>query len=70
MVPFLVGMLAAGVWLRRRQAFRGALSAAPDVPRIGAAPGPDPPPRQAARRFEREPIDIVAVVDDLLRAGR
>jgi hypothetical protein len=81
MVPFLVGALAAGVWLWRREAGRRALSAGPAVPQIEPAPatgvapiGPEAaeerPEIEAARRFEREPIDIVTVVDDLLRAGR
>ena len=50
--PFLVGVLAAAVWLRRGQ---------PERPQL-------PAPRSG--RFEREPIDIVTVVDDLLNAGR
>jgi hypothetical protein len=57
--PFVVGALAASVWLRRREAGRRALPAAPELPQI------EPP-----RRFEPEPIDIVTVVDDLLLAGR
>jgi hypothetical protein len=56
--PFLVGMLAAAVWLRRTHAVRPQLE--PPDPRSG--------------RFEREPeheaIDIVTVVDDLLDIGR
>ena len=57
--PFVVGALAASVWLRRREAGRRALPAAREVRQI------EPP-----RRFEREPIDIVTVVDDLLLASR
>jgi hypothetical protein len=57
--PLVVGLLAVRVWLRRREAGRGALVAAGEVPEI-ASP----------RRFERQPIDIVTVVDDLLLAGR
>ena len=57
--PLVVGLVAVRVWLRRREARRRALAAAPDVPQI------EPP-----RRFQRAPIDIVTVVDDLLRAGR
>jgi hypothetical protein len=57
--PFLVGVLAASVWLRRRQAARRPLPAAREVPQI-----------EPARRPEHEPIDIVTVVDDLLLAGR
>jgi hypothetical protein len=81
MAPFLVGALAAGVWLWRREAGRRALSAGPaapqieagraaDAPPVGAAPVEEPSQIEPARRFERKPIDIVTVVDDLLRAGR
>jgi hypothetical protein len=56
--PFVVGLVALRVWLRRREAGRRALAAAP-VPQIAPA-----------QRFQREPIDIVTVVDDLLLAGR
>jgi hypothetical protein len=58
--PFLVGVLAAAVWLRRN-----AQAERPQLP----APRPEPAePR--SRRFERRPIDIVTVVDDLLDVGR
>jgi hypothetical protein len=50
--PFLVGALAAAVWLQRRAPQRVTLAAAP------------PAPPQLAPRYE--PIDIVTVVDDLL----
>ena len=53
--PFLVGAVAAAVWLRRR------------APQRVAPPAP-PAPRQLEARYE--PIDIVTVVDDLLAAGR
>jgi hypothetical protein len=53
--PFLVGAVAAAVWLQRRAA------------RPPALPAP-PVPRQLEARYE--PIDIVTVVDDLLAAGR
>jgi hypothetical protein len=53
--PFLVGAVAAAVWLQRRAARRVALP-------------PAPAPPQLERRYE--PIDIVTVVDDLLAAGR
>jgi hypothetical protein len=49
--PFLVGVLAAAVWLRRTHL---------ELPQLEERTG----------RFEREPIDIVTVVDDLLLAGR
>ena len=52
--PFLVGAIAAAVWLQRRAPQR-ALAAAPAPPQLEA-------------RYE--PIDIVTVVDDLLAAGR
>jgi hypothetical protein len=60
--PFLVGVVAALVWLRRMQPARPALerSERPLLER--------PEPRTG--RFDREPIDIVTVVDDLLNAGR
>jgi hypothetical protein len=52
--PFIVGVLAAAVWLQRNRVERPLLE----------------PPREPAGRFEREPahepIDIVTVVDDLL----
>jgi hypothetical protein len=73
--PFLVGAVAAAAWLRRRQAARLALSAAP-VPRALEARAGASPARTG--RFDRsapvgpskESIDIVTVVDDLLLAGR
>jgi len=55
MAPFLVGALAAAIWLQRRAPQRVALAA------------PPPPPQLEPRN---EPIDIVTVVDDLLSAGR
>jgi hypothetical protein len=92
MAPFVVGVLAASVWLRRRKAARRALAAGPrmrqiegpparSAPESEAAPAPDAsqdeagqalkgPQAEPARRFQREPIDIVTVVDDLLLAGR
>ena len=60
--PFLLGAVAAAIWLRRRRPERPALPA-----RTGAAP-PSLPVRTG--RFERRPVDIVAVVDDLLSAAR
>ena len=61
MAPFLVGAVAVGVWLRRR-AEQKALPAAPQARELEAG--------RHAERFQREPIDIVTVVDDLLLAGR
>jgi len=55
MAPFLVGAIAAAVWLQRRAPQRLALTAAPEPP-------------QLETRYE--PVDIVTVVDDLLAAGR
>ena len=54
--PFLVGAVAAAVWLQRRAPRRAALAAAARA-------------RRSSRRRD-EPIDIVTVVDDLLAAGR
>jgi hypothetical protein len=53
--PFLVGAIAAAVWLQRRAPQRVALAAPPAPPQLE--------PRY-------EPIDIVTVVDDLLAVGR
>ena len=54
--PFLLGAVAAAIWLRRRP---------PERPALPMETGPAP-----ERRFERAPVDIVTVVDDLLGAGR
>jgi hypothetical protein len=67
--PFVVGLVAVRVWIMRREAGRRSLPAAAEVRGIGPAPAQDAP-KAAPRRFEREPIDIVTVVDDLLLAGR
>jgi hypothetical protein len=67
--PYVVGLVAVRVWLGRRDAGRRAL-AAPEVPQIGAGPALEEPQVAPPRRFHRQPIDIVTVVDDLLRAGR
>ena len=70
--PLVVGLVAVSVWLRRREAGRRALAAAAEVPQIGAAPAPATPEEPAgapAGRLQRQPIDIVTVVDDLLLAG-
>ena len=65
----IAGALAGAVWLRRRQLERTRLPAPPPLPEI------EPPARPAAPRArsegsDREPIDIVTVVDDLLQTGR
>ena len=62
----LVGALAAAVWLRRRRPSRRALPAPEVAPRL-EAPRARGCPRTG--RFDREPIDIVTVVDDLLLDG-
>ena len=60
--PFLVGAVAAAVWLRGMR---------PERLQLEPPAEPDPaPPEPRSARFEREPIDIVTVVDDLLDAGR
>jgi hypothetical protein len=63
--PFVLGAVAAGIWLHRRQAERPALRE-----RTGELPPPVPPARPPSRRFVRRPIDIVTIVDDLLGAAR
>jgi hypothetical protein len=75
--PFVLGAVAAAVWLRRRNAPRPALPV-----RSGAAPPNPAAPRRPrsgrfdrpssgrfARAYERRPVDIVTVVDDLLGAS-
>jgi hypothetical protein len=70
--PFLVGALAAAVWLRRRRVERTPLPAAPPPPVLEPSPVPaaaEPvaaPPEPAVG----EPISIVTIVDDLLEIGR
>ena len=66
--PFLVGALAVAAWLERRRRGQAQLPA--------PAPPPELEPVAPTRtgRFQREPapepIDIVTIVDDLLRVGR
>jgi hypothetical protein len=55
MAPFIVGAIAAAVWLQRRAPQRVPLAAPPAPPQLE--------PRY-------EPIDIVTVVDDLLGVAR
>jgi hypothetical protein len=68
LAPFLVGALAAAVWLERRRRGQAQLPAPPPAPELERVA----PTRTG--RFEREPvpepIDIVTVVDDLLSVGR
>jgi hypothetical protein len=63
--PFVIGAVAAGIWLHRRQPQRPALREV-----TGELPPPVPParPKRPARRFVRRPVDIVTIVDDLLGA--
>jgi hypothetical protein len=78
--PFVLGAVAAAVWLRRRQPERPALPAktgASAPPRTAAeASAPAAEARPAARRGRfarpagRRAVDIVTVVDDLLGAAR
>jgi hypothetical protein len=66
--PFLLGALAAALWLRRGHVERLQL----EPPKQAAEPATAPtgkPPAASTGRFEREPIDIVTVVDDLLVPG-
>jgi len=61
--PFLLGAAVVAIWLRRRERVeRPALP--PPVEAEETAP--TEPPGQSTVRFDREPVDIVAVVDDLL----
>jgi hypothetical protein len=58
--PFVLGAVAAAIWLRRRQPERAALP-------VRSEPAPESAP---VARFEHTPVDIVTVVDDLLGAAR
>jgi hypothetical protein len=64
LAPLLVGALAAAVWLERRRRGQVQLVAPQPAPEIEPVPAPQ------TGRFEREPIDIVTIVDDLLAIGR
>jgi hypothetical protein len=70
--PFLVGALAAAVWLRRRRVERAPLPPVPPRPVLEPSPVPaagEPlaaPPEPTAA----DPISIVTIVDDLLEIGR
>jgi hypothetical protein len=64
--PFVLGAVAAGLWMHYRK---------PERPQLREVTGELPPPvpparRRIPRRFVRRPIDIVTVVDDLLGAAR
>jgi hypothetical protein len=60
--PFVLGAVAAGLWLHyRRPALREV---------TGELPPPVPPARRRIpKRFVRRPVDIVTIVDDLLGAA-
>ncbi len=62
LAPFLVGAIAAAVWLRRRRLERAPLPPPPARPALAPVPAPEP--------AVDEPISIVTVVDDLLEIGR
>lgn len=60
--PFVLGAVAAGLWLHYRR---------PQQPQLREVTGELPPPVPPARgRFTRRPVDIVTIVDDLLGAAR
>jgi hypothetical protein len=64
--PFVLGAVAAGLWLHHRRPERPALREV-----TGELPPPVPPARRrVSTRFVRRPIDIVTIVDDLLGAAR
>jgi hypothetical protein len=64
--PFVLGAVAAGLWLHYRKPERPALREV-----TGELPPPVPPARRRTpARFVRRPIDIVTIVDDLLGAAR
>jgi hypothetical protein len=64
--PFVLGAVAAGLWLHYRKPERPALREV-----TGELPPPVPPARRRfPARFARPPVDIVTIVDDLLSAAR
>jgi hypothetical protein len=69
--PFLLGALAVAMWLRSRRPERPGLPVrtGPGAPPVPGAPAAAPIDRPIGR-FERTPVDIVTVVDDLLGAPR
>ena len=78
--PFVLGAVAAGIWLKRRQppppALREETGELPPVlppevePRVSAAARAVNIARPVMARLPRRPIDIVTIVDDLLGATR
>jgi hypothetical protein len=68
--PFVLGAVAAGLWLHYRRPQRPQLREV-----TGELPPPVPPARRrfqraSPARFTRRPVDIVTIVDDLLGAAR
>jgi hypothetical protein len=68
--PFVLGAVAAGLWLHYRRPQRPQLREV-----TGELPPPVPPARRrfqrpVAARFTRRPVDIVTIVDGLLGAAR
>jgi hypothetical protein len=75
LAPFVVGVLAAAVWLRRRRVERTPLPRPPARPALAPPPDPavvpaEPAPAAEPETAPREPISIITVVDDLLEIGR
>lgn len=70
--PLVLGAVAAAIWLRRRQPERPALPMRSGAPAPAAAAAEQPRARSGrfARASERERVDIVTVVDDLLGTPR
>jgi len=68
--PFLLGAVAAAIWLRRRPPERPALPVWTGPPQDAPAAVAADSPRPRSGRFERRQVDIVTVVDDLLGAAR
>jgi hypothetical protein len=74
--PFVLGAVAAAIWLRRRQPERPALPMRTGTPAPPPEAGPagdrvtSPPAGRFQRAPERPSVDIVTVVDDLLGAAR
>jgi hypothetical protein len=69
--PIVLGAIAAAMWLRSRRPARPELPVrtGPGAPPVAGAAAAAPVDRSAGR-FERAPVDIVTVVDDLLGAPR
>jgi hypothetical protein len=63
MAPFLVGVLAASVWLRRRHAVRRVLAAGARMRQITAAPAPDAAQSEAGQALKGTGIEPAAAPD-------